>query len=61
MRSKEEILKDLGLTNEYYAHAGTKGTVQDIIFAEILVDIRDAIITDCKDAMNALIDIRKLR
>jgi len=26
---------------------------------EVLIDIRDALVTDCKDAMNALIEIRK--
>jgi len=59
MRSKGEILRDLGLTDEYYAHGGIKGDVKDIVLTEVLIDIRDVLVTDAKDALNALIEIRK--
>lgn len=59
MRSKHEILKDvrsdiLDEKGEYPAHLWIQHRL-----IEVLLDIRDALLTDCKDAMNALIEIRR--
>lgn len=59
MRTKEDILE----ANHVYAlksgDAQEIALLQQLHTLEVLIDIRDAIITDAKDAMNALIEIRK--
>lgn len=60
MRTRAEIL-DGGLrANEKPTTEARTAYQIDLLTLEVLVDIRDALITDCKDAMNALIEIRKL-
>ena len=59
MRTKDDILSDSlrDITNDKYkqdAHLWLE--VRKI---EVLLDIRDILVTDAKDAMNALIEIRK--
>lgn len=41
MRTKAEILTDLGITKDYNPHAGLRGEIKDVILAELLIDIRD--------------------
>ena len=59
MRPKQEILDDLfshaqKLDPQHYELAAVA-----MIETEIQIDIRDALVTDFKDALNALIEIRK--
>lgn len=58
MRSKPEIFKQLLQTPKPFG-SSQKGQVERTeILIEVLIDIRDILITDAKDAMNALIEIR---
>ncbi|MBA7496158.1 hypothetical protein ES702_06756 [subsurface metagenome] len=58
MRSKEEIL------NSTYRNAKKAHESQDVALIhslhtlEVLIDIRDILVTDAKDALNTLIEIR---
>jgi len=59
MRDKQVILE-----SEHINAIKAKGPedialVHSLLTLEVLIDIRDALITDVKDALNALIEIRK--
>jgi len=58
MRTKDEILKDArhDITDEQYKT--TKANWLEYRKIEVLIDIRDLLVTDCRDAMNSLIEIR---
>lgn len=43
MRTRDSILKDLGLSDEYNAHGGIPLDTKEIILVEILLDLRDII------------------
>ena len=59
MKTKDEILHTLKCMDINHDIDSTVKHQRAEILIEVLIDIRDAIITDCKDAMNALIEIRK--
>jgi len=41
LKTKEELLKMLGLVEEYNAHGGIVPDREDIVFFELIIDIRD--------------------
>jgi len=45
MRTKKEILKDLGFSSEYQLHGGIPADTKEVILAEILIDLRDILYT----------------
>ena len=59
MRSKDEILKQLVQIPGTYGIVAKAHVERQQILFELLIDIRDVFVTDVKDAMNALIEIRK--
>lgn len=59
MRTKQEILEQSQRTMLNFPKEGSLMAEHQHLFLEVFIDIRDAIITDAKDALNALIEIRK--
>lgn len=59
MRTKDQIIGHLFDDVKTAHKIGELEHVTDIPLLEVLIDIRDILITDAKDAMNALIEIRK--
>lgn len=59
MRSRQQILDDSRQTIQTYTPDTNPIVHTNHLLLEVWIDIRDALITDAKDAMNALIEIRK--
>lgn len=59
MRQKQDILEELHRNKAKAPAWDTTASLHERITIEVLIDIRDALITDAKDAMNALIELRK--
>jgi len=59
MRTKDEIITHLFDDVKKAKELGTLEHLTDISLLEVLIDIRDVLVTDCKDALNALIEIRR--
>jgi len=58
MRPKEHILEEVRIEILDHLHPDLSPLWIQFRLIEVLLDIRDALVTDCKDAMNALIEIR---
>jgi len=59
MRTKDNILDDIRV-NINLAPRHTRPPLElQYILIEVLLDIRNTLVTDAKDAMNALIQIRR--
>lgn len=43
MRTKEDLLNDLGVNREYNPHGGKQPDTKDFVLIEALIDIRDQI------------------
>jgi len=43
MRAKEDLLNDLGITQEYNPRGGLHPDTKDVVLIEVLIDIRDMI------------------
>jgi len=41
MRTKDEILKDMGMSEKYNPHGGIPTDTKEFILTEVLIDIRD--------------------
>lgn len=59
MRSKDEILKDSTKAMGNTPAWDNTASLHERLTIEVLIDIRDILVTDVKDAMNALIELQK--
>ncbi|MBA7704205.1 hypothetical protein ES703_113006 [subsurface metagenome] len=54
MRAKEDLLNDLGITQEYNPRGGLHPDTKDVVLIEVLIDIRDLIRAAGKDIQEAI-------
>lgn len=59
MRTKAEILDSTERNSKKATGPVDISLIHSLHTLEVLIDLRDILVTDCKDAMNALIEIRK--
>lgn len=59
MRTKKEILDSTERNSKKATGWDDILIIHSLHTLEVIIDIRDILVTDCKDAMNALIEIRK--
>lgn len=61
MKTKEDILTEVTAEIRARDHEDVSALWIQCRLIEVLIDIRDVLVTDCKDAMNALIEIRRIK
>jgi len=60
MRTKAEILKDLGFSSEYQLHGGIPADTKEVIVAEILIDLRDIFFSQLNEDQKRVFKLHQL-